>query len=240
MDLVHQLTCGQISGFFGGRTDPWLLQFHDVLRPSCRVALTTALEVKDGKTVRKLLKGEAGSMDWVASLQNADGICHWDVLDGFYGLLKRMRWNHPFRIHCVRCWRCWRLAVWILPQASPDSGVELSLIRRTWRVSCWTLLGTLIFLCLCVCFKSVELILKKTYIYIYEFFFIFIFLKVFSHVWEMKLAEPSICHPSRGTRRVGWLRRATQGVASSPTAENPTCAARRSLLVWMSVFFKEM
>lgn len=172
MDLVHQLTCGQISGFFGGRTDPWLLQFHDVLRPSCRVALTTALEVKDGKTVRKLLKGEAGSMDWVASLQNADGICHWDVLDGFYGLLKRMRWNHPFRIHCVRCWRCWRLAVWILPQASPDSGVELSLIRRTWRVSCWTLLGTLIFLCLCVCFKSVELILKKTYIYIYIWVFL--------------------------------------------------------------------
>lgn len=28
MDLVHQLTCGQISGFFGGRTDPWLLQFQ--------------------------------------------------------------------------------------------------------------------------------------------------------------------------------------------------------------------
>lgn len=147
----------------------------------------------------------------------------------------KLSWKYPFRIHCVRCWRCWRLAVWILPQASPDSGVELSLIRRTWRVSCWTLLGTLTFLWLCVCFKSVELIFKKTCMSFSSFSFSS---KVFSNVWEMRLAEPSICHPSRGTRRVGWLRRATQGVASSPTAENPTCAARRSLLVWMWVFLK--
>ncbi len=51
------------------RTDHWC---QHVL--ASRVALTTALEVKDGKTVRKLLKGEAG----LTGLQNADP-CHGDV-----------------------------------------------------------------------------------------------------------------------------------------------------------------